>query len=59
MAKVALRFGCAEQSKNLERYLIDTYIVRMQNLSISNYSTRIFAHSGDANAFLNRTADKN
>ena len=25
VAKVALRFGCAKQSKNLERYLIFTY----------------------------------
>ena len=24
VAKVALRFGCAKQSKNLERYLLDT-----------------------------------
>ena len=24
MSKVALRFGCGKQSKNLERYLLDT-----------------------------------
>ena len=27
MAKVALRFGCAKQSKNLKRYLIYIYTV--------------------------------
>jgi hypothetical protein len=26
VAKVALRFGCAKQSKNLERYLIYKYL---------------------------------
>ena len=27
MAKVALRFGCAKQSKNLKRYLMNTYFI--------------------------------
>ena len=26
MAKVALRFGCVKQSKNLKMYILDTYI---------------------------------
>ena len=28
MAKVALRFGCAKQSKNLEWYLLIRYLVK-------------------------------
>ena len=29
MAKVALRFGCAKQSKNIKRYLIPTYLFQI------------------------------
>ena len=31
MAKVAPRFGCAKQSKNLERYLIDSELIKTNN----------------------------
>ena len=37
MAKVALRFGCAKQSKNLKRYLVHTYILGKDS---NKYSTK-------------------
>ena len=52
MAKVALRLRCAKQSKNLERYLIDTYasfLVSLMNFLIRYvqdiYDNALFALS--------------
>ena len=34
MAKVALRFGCAKQSKNLERYLINSELIKVHQVYV-------------------------
>ena len=36
MAKVSLKFGCAKQSKNLERYLLTIYFTQL--LSVCAYA---------------------
>ena len=38
--KVAIRFGCAKQSKNLERYLLTIYFTQL--LSVCAYAALFF-----------------